>query len=167
MATGCIVTAALEAERTLRPRGIECSVISASTLKPLDPESVLSEVEGAKAVVTAEEHSVIGGLGGAVAEALRHKPVPMEFVGIHDCFGVSGADHAQLMGHYGLTAAAIVKAVERILSYRQSFRGADGSVSESIGRTKVKNVRFVGSGIIGKPTAKILLKTGYSLVCTI
>ena len=69
-----------------------------------------------RAVVTAEEHSVIGGLGSAVAGALRRRPIPMDFVGIQDRFGVSGTNHDELLQHYGLTANAIVSATRDLLA---------------------------------------------------
>lgn len=116
LATGSMVAGALDAQGALRRIGISARVISVSTLKPLDIDSVFHEVEGVKCVLTAEEHSTIGGLGSAVAEALRKKTLPLEFIGIRDSFGVSGTNHEELMIHYGLTAEAIVNAVQQMLT---------------------------------------------------
>jgi transketolase len=115
-ATGLLVAKALEARSVLRQIQVSARVINVSTLKPLEADSVLHEVEGVKCVLTAEEHTVIGGLGSAVAEALRRKPLPLEFVGIRDSFGISGTSHEELMVHYGLTAEAIVNAVKELLT---------------------------------------------------
>jgi transketolase len=116
LAIGTLVIRALEARSLLEQMEISARVINVSTLKPLQLDSVLHEVEGVKCVVTAEEHSVIGGLGSAVAEVLRRKPLPLEFVGIRDSFGISGTSHEELMVHYGLTAEAIVNAVRQLLA---------------------------------------------------
>jgi transketolase len=74
-----------------------------------------------KAVVTAEEHSVVGGLGSAIASALRRSPVPTESVGIRDCFGVSGESLEALMQCYGLTAEAIVQAVHDLVAAQSAI----------------------------------------------
>jgi transketolase len=116
LATGLMVAEALEARAILEQSHISARVINVSTVKPLKTEDVLHEVAGVKCVVTAEEHSVIGGLGSAVAEALRRNCLPMEFVGIRDSFGISGMNHPELMVHYGLTAEAIVNAAKDLLT---------------------------------------------------
>ena len=114
-AVGTMTAKALEASQRLQLGGISAKVINVSTIKPLDVEGVLRESAGMKCVVTAEEHSVIGGLGCAVAAALRKTGVPLEFVGIQDKFGMSGTSHEELLEHYGLTVAAIVSAVKTTL----------------------------------------------------
>lgn len=109
IATGIMVEAALIAREELLERGIEAQVIDMHTLKPLDVEAVVNAAKETGAVVTAEEHSIIGGLGSAVAEVLgEHYPVPMKRVGIMDVFGESGKPE-ELLEKYGLTAADIVK----------------------------------------------------------
>lgn len=120
LGTGLMVAEALAARTTLGKMGISARVVNVSTLKPLTTEAVLPEVAGVKCVVTAEEHSVIGGLGSAVAAALRKTGLPLEFVGIQDSFGISGMSHQELMVHYGLTAQAIVNAAKDLLSYAPS-----------------------------------------------
>lgn len=108
-ACGLMVAKALEAAETLKGEGIDAAVINASSLKPFDHETAAAYAEKCGAAVAAEEHSVIGGLGGALAECLaRHKPCPLEFVGVEDRFGQSGKPD-DLLTAYGLTAENIVK----------------------------------------------------------
>jgi len=128
-ATGSMVIKALEAAVVLESQGTSARVVDVSTIKPLATEEVNAEVRGVRGVVTAEEHSIIGGLGTAVSLALRSLLLPVEFVGIKDCFGVSGESHAELMDHYGLTASAIVHAVEGAL--RPSSGGRRGNARDS------------------------------------
>jgi transketolase len=106
-ATGYMVHLALEAAELLEADGISAEVLNFHTLKPLDRDALSTSVSKTGAIVTAEEHSVIGGLGGAVAEALAETcPVPMERVGVNDTFGRSGKV-PELLEHFGLTAANI------------------------------------------------------------
>lgn len=110
IATGIMVAKALEAAETLKEEGIDAEVINISTIKPLDNELVLASAKKTGKVVTAEEHSIIGGLGSAVCELLSEEyPVKVTRIGVKDCFGQSGTP-AALLEHYGLTAADIVKA---------------------------------------------------------
>ncbi len=113
IACGIMVHKALEAADELAATGLEVMVVNMSTIKTLDREAVLAAaVTGA--VVTAEEHTIIGGLGSAVAEVLAtEKPVPLAMVGIRDTFGESGKPD-QLLQKYGLTAGEIVAAVKRL-----------------------------------------------------
>jgi transketolase len=87
-------------------------VVNISTIKPLPQDEIISLAAGAKHVVTAEEHSIIGGLGGAVAEALRETGTPIRFVGIRDRFGCSAHGYAELLNHYGITADAIYNSIK-------------------------------------------------------
>ena len=121
LATGVMVAEALKARALLEAMHISARVVNVSTLKPLPTNAVLEEVVGVKGVVTAEEHSVIGGLGSAVACALRRHRLPIEFVGIQDSFGISGMNHHELLVHYGLTAEAIADAAKNLLSGRAGF----------------------------------------------
>ncbi|NLA57597.1 MAG: transketolase family protein [Firmicutes bacterium] len=115
-ANGVMVSMALEAAEELAKDGISVKVINASTVKPLADEEVLALVEGCRGVVTAEEHSVIGGLGSAVACALRReRNLPIELVGVKDSFGTSALSYEELLIHYGLTADAIKDAVKVVL----------------------------------------------------
>ena len=115
-ATGALVFKAMEAASILEAAHISTRVVNVSTLKPLAEGALREEAQGMKAVVTAEEHSVIGGLGSAVALALRRSALPMESVGIQDCFGTSGENLETLMQYYGLTARAIVQAVRDLVA---------------------------------------------------
>lgn len=114
-ATGVMVAKALEAANTLESHGVSARVVSVSTLKPLGAEGIRRECDGLRAAVTAEEHTVFGGLGSAVAGALRRRPIPLEFVAIKDSFGSSGSNHEELLVHYGLTPNAIVDAAGDLL----------------------------------------------------
>lgn len=115
IATGIMVAAALEAAEILAQQGVEVRVLDVHTIKPLDMVAVVRAAKETGAVVTAEEHSVIGGLGGAVAELLGEKcPVVLKRVGIQDSFGESGKP-AELLERYGLTPAHLVAAVHEVL----------------------------------------------------
>jgi len=115
VATGIMVYDALQAADQLSADGISARVIDMHTIKPLDGESLLAAAKETKYIVTAEEHSVIGGLGGAVAEYLATNcPTPMAFVGQKDTFGESGKPD-ELKQKYGLTAEDIVKAVKNLI----------------------------------------------------
>lgn len=114
--TGLMTAEALQAATILAEENVSARVVHLGTIKPLDVELVLKAARETGAVVTAEEHSVIGGLGGAVCEALAEGcPVPVERVGLRDEFGQSGTAD-ELLAHYGLTAAHLVEAAERILA---------------------------------------------------
>lgn len=113
-ATGIMVSEAMEAARMLSDEGIETGVIDMHTIKPID-EDILLEAACIGPVVTAEEHSVIGGLGGAAAEVLSRKhPVKMAMVGQQDTFGESGKPD-ELKKKYGMTAEDIAAAVKNVL----------------------------------------------------
>lgn len=110
IATGLMVQEALKAADILANRGRQVMVIDMAAIKPLDEDLVVAAARKTGFVVTAEEHSVIGGLGGAVAETLsRRCPTRQVYVGIQDCFGESGKAE-DLLKKYGLTAEAIVDA---------------------------------------------------------
>ncbi|WHH59364.1 transketolase family protein [Petroclostridium sp. X23] len=114
-ANGVMVSKAMEAAEQLEKEGVSAKVVNVSTIKPLDQDGIIELSKGCKAVVTAEEHSIIGGLGSAIAEALRGTAIPIEFVGVKDCFGTSASNYDELLECYGLTSAAIVDAVESML----------------------------------------------------
>ena len=115
-ANGVMVSRALTAAEELKAEGVSVKVVNVSTIKPLDRQAVIDCAKGMKAVVTAEEHSVIGGLGSAIAEALRlEKGVPLDFVGIEDVFGTSALNYDELLEHYGLTAQAITSKIKSLL----------------------------------------------------
>ena len=116
IACGIMVGPALEAAELLAKQGIEVQVLDMPTIKPLDVEAIAQAAHTTGAVVTAEEHSIIGGLGGAIAEVLgEHYPVPLVRVGVQDTFGESGKP-AELLVKYGLTAQDLVQAVHKVIS---------------------------------------------------
>lgn len=115
IATGHLVWKAIEAEAMLAQIGISAEVINIHTIKPLDEEAILKSIAKTKCVVTAEEHQMNGGLGDSVAQLLsRNLPTPQEFVAVNDSFGESGTPD-ELMKKYGLDAADIVSAVNKVL----------------------------------------------------
>jgi len=114
IATGIMVNEALAAAQELSEEGIEATVIDMHTIKPMDKDAVIEAAKETGAIVTAEEHSIIGGLGGAVAEVLsQNHPVKMKMVGQMDTYGESGKPE-ELKVKYGMTSANIVKAVKNI-----------------------------------------------------
>lgn len=117
-ATGIMVDAALEAYNTLSEEGIKVKVINIHTIKPIDKEAIIKAARETGVVITAEEHSIIGGLGSAVCEVLsENQPTPVIRVGVKDTFGESGKP-AELLKAYGLTADDIVKAVKKGLTLK-------------------------------------------------
>ena len=115
-ATGLMVPDALKAARQLEAEGIDARVINMHTIKPLDEEAVLKAAKETGCIVTAEEHNVLGGLGGAVAEVVAEKcPVPVVRVGVKDCFGRSG-NALELLKLYHLTAEDIAEAAKKAIA---------------------------------------------------
>lgn len=115
VACGATVAMALEAAGRLAAEGIKAEVINAATIKPLDAKTILNSVTKTGRVVTAEEHSIIGGLGSAVAELLSEEmPSPLKRVGIRDRYGKS-APYEELFPYFGITAAAIAEAAQELL----------------------------------------------------
>lgn len=116
IATGIMVSEAAAAAEKLAEDGIDVRVIDMHTIKPLDEEIIIKAAEETGAIVTAEEHSVIGGLGSAVAEAVvRNHPVKMSMVGQKDTYGESGKPD-ELRKKYGMTSDDIIKAVKELIS---------------------------------------------------
>lgn len=114
IATGIMTAAALEAAETLAGEGIQARVLDMHTIKPLDEDAVISAARETGKIVTAEEHSVIGGLGSAVAEVVvKNCPVPVEMVGQKDVFGESGKPD-ELLKKYGMTAGDIAEAARKL-----------------------------------------------------
>lgn len=111
IATGIMVSAALEARDILKAKGIDAGVINMSTIKPLDTEALLEAAKKTRLIVTAEEHSIIGGLGGAVSEFLsENHPVKIKRIGVRDSFGCSGKP-SELLRFFGLTSDDIARTV--------------------------------------------------------
>ncbi|MGE0077719.1 MAG: transketolase family protein [Bacteroidales bacterium] len=119
VATGNMVWEALQAAEMLKDRGINAQVINIHTIKPIDSELLIQAARETGAVVTVEEHQVNGGLGSAVAEVLvRNFPVPMEIVGMPDCFGESGTP-AELLQKYGLNSGNIAQKVFDVIKRKR------------------------------------------------
>jgi transketolase len=120
IATGIMVERALLAADILGQKGTTVRVVNIHTIKPIDSAEIIKAAWETGAIVTAEEHSVIGGLASAVAEVVvQNRPVPMEFIGVKDRFGQSGTP-AQLMEEYGLNPEHIVAAVEKAIDRKDS-----------------------------------------------
>ena len=116
VACGVVIREALAAAELLAEQGVSAEVVDAFSVKPLDEETILASARKTGRVVVAEEHSVVGGLGSAVADVLaRRHPAPCAFVGVQDVFGKSG-EFEQLLGYFHLDAAAIVEAVKNVMA---------------------------------------------------
>lgn len=112
-AAGCMVALALEAAKELEDR-ISVKVINVSTIKPMNPAVIVDLCKACRAVVTAEEHSIVGGLGSAIAEALRKEMKPIDFVGIEDTFGSSAHCYQDVLGYYGLTKEHLIRTIQEM-----------------------------------------------------
>ncbi|MBU2462256.1 transketolase family protein [bacterium] len=115
VACGLMVFEALKAREELKKEGISVRVVNMATIKPIDKEMLIACAEETKGIVTAEEHSIIGGLGSAVCECLsEYKPVLIKRIGIKDTFGISGTPE-ELLARFEIDSEAIKKAVYGIL----------------------------------------------------
>jgi transketolase len=116
IATGSLVHKALLVAQHLKKENIKATVLNVSTIKPLDEEAIISLAKNTGAIVTVEEHQIVGGLGSSVAECLAQShPTTMRFVGVRDKFGQSGTPD-ELFRHYGLDETSIISAVKKILA---------------------------------------------------
>ena len=115
-ACGHLVWKAIEAAKILQEKGMSVDLINIHTIKPLDEAAVIASISKTKCAVTAEEHNIIGGLGDSIAQAaVKHCPVPIEYVGTNDTFGESGKP-TELLTKYGLDTVNIVAAAEKAIS---------------------------------------------------
>ena len=115
VACGLMVSMAIEAAETLDGSGISARILDYHTVKPFDREALIQAARETGALVVAEEHSVVGGLGGAVAEVVGEEfPVPLRRIGLNDQFAETGP-HGAILEKYGLTAQAIVNAAESVV----------------------------------------------------
>ena len=112
-ATGYMVHLALEAAEELKDE-ISVKVVNISTIKPMNKEAVISLARECKAVVTAEEHSVVGGLGSAVSEILRKECKPIDYVGIKDTFGCSAHNYQDVLSYHGLTKEHLISTIREM-----------------------------------------------------
>ncbi|NLK25365.1 MAG: transketolase family protein [Euryarchaeota archaeon] len=112
---GQMVAVCMDAAEELEKRGIHAEVVNMSTVKPLDEVTLLRSAKKTGAVVTAEEHTTVSGLGSAVAVVLgEYCPVPLKLIGTPDCFGESG-ESEELMRRYGLTSERVALAAEEVM----------------------------------------------------
>lgn len=120
IATGPLVYNAIMAAQNFAKRGISVKVLNIVSIRPLDFEAVIHLAKEAGAIVSVEEHQVVGGLGSAVAEVLvQNHPVPMELIGVHDQYGQSGTAQ-ELIEHYHMGISHIEGAIERVLARKGS-----------------------------------------------
>lgn len=124
IACGVMLYEALVAYEALKQEGIEARVINLHTIKPLDEEIIAQAARETGAIVTAEEHQINGGLGGAVAEAVvKHHPVPIEMVAVNDRFGQSGKPD-ELMAAFGLKSVDIIEKAKKVLNRKNQAKAA-------------------------------------------
>ena len=114
-ASGIMVSQAMKAAELMEKEGVAVRVVNVSTIKPLDVEALKRYCQGVKGVVTAEEHSIYGGLGSAVCEALSTDRLPIELIGINDSFGRSAENYDLLLKHYHLMPEDVAEKIRRIL----------------------------------------------------
>ena len=119
IATGLMVKEALEAYDLLKAEGINARIVNMATIKPIDKDIIIKAAKETGAIVTAEEHSVIGGLGSAVGEVVGEEyPVPVVKLGVYDTFGHSGPA-AKLLDEFGLRAVNIVEKAKKAISLKR------------------------------------------------
>jgi transketolase len=119
VACGPLVYEALVAAKELTDEGLGITVVNNHTIKPIDAVTLVTVARDCGAVVTVEEHQKMGGMGSAVAELLAGcYPVPMEFIGMPDCFGESGTPD-ELLEKYGMKSEAIKEAVKQVIARKK------------------------------------------------
>lgn len=119
IATGAMLSRAVEAAKALSAEGIEARVLNVHTIKPIDSDAIAEAARRCGAIVTVEEHSVLGGLGGTVAEVVTQSvSVPVERVGIQDTFGESG-EPAEILDKYGLTSERVMYAAREVIGRKR------------------------------------------------
>lgn len=140
LVTGILVQRVLDAAALLASEGIQCRVLQISTLKPLDAEAIELASDETGALVTVEEHSIIGGLGSAVSEVLAAtRPAPLERVGIADTFAESG-DYGQLLDKYGMSVEDVISAVRRVLARKGRPLGNPDAAKRMNGRKATREI---------------------------
>jgi len=119
VSTGHLVWESIEASKKLEEIGISSEIINIHTIKPLDEEIIINSVKKTNAIVSAEEHNFLGGLGESISRTLSlNYPTPQEFIATNDTFGESGKP-SDLMKKYGLDADSIIKAVKKVISRKK------------------------------------------------
>ncbi len=112
-ATGYMVNLAMQAAEELKDE-MSVKVVNVSTIKPMNTEAILRLAKDCKAVVTAEEHSIVGGLGSAISEVLRKECKPIEYVGLNDTFGCSAHNYKDVLAYHGLTKEHMVETIREM-----------------------------------------------------
>ncbi len=131
IATGWMVWESLVAAEELAKEGIQARVINLHTIKPIDTEAIVKAASECGAVVTAEEHQIMGGMGSAVAQVVaKNHPVPMEFIGVSDTFGGSGRPD-ELMTAFGLTSQDVYNGVKKVLQRRAGTFGTIQTMTDT------------------------------------
>jgi transketolase len=121
IATGALVYKALKVAEQLEKEKIRAKVLNVATIKPLDVEKIIEIAKDCGALVTVEEHQIAGGLGSAIAEVTTQGyPVPIEFIGVHDLFGQSGAQD-ELLEHYGMGESQILTACKKVIQRKNKY----------------------------------------------
>jgi transketolase len=115
-ATGVMVSLAIKAAENLEKENISVRVVNVSTIKPLNVKALKEYCAGVKGVVTSEEHSIYGGLGSAICEALSSERLPVEIHGINDLFGYSAENYGVLLEKYGLTPVGVEEKIKKVLN---------------------------------------------------
>lgn len=118
-ACGVMVSKAVTAAKELEKQGIQLKVVNVSSLKPVEEESIRILSRGVRGIITAEEHSIIGGLSSVITYAMRGSDIPIECVAIMDSFGQSGQSHEELLSHYGLTVEKIISLTKKIVKKQE------------------------------------------------
>lgn len=117
IATGSMVARCVEATRQLEKNGVDVRLISMFSIKPIDQQMILQAAEETGAIVTAEDHTIVGGLGSAISEVLAlGRPTPVEMVGLNDTFAETGPDPDTLMDASGMSVKDVLAAVTRVLN---------------------------------------------------
>lgn len=115
VSTGHLVWESIQASIKLEKIGISCEIINIHTIKPLDEEIIINSVRKTNALISAEEHNFLGGLGESISRTLSiNYPVPQEFIATNDTFGESGTP-SELMKKYGLDTDSIISAVKKVI----------------------------------------------------
>lgn len=112
-ATGYMVNLAMQAAEELKDE-ISVKVVNVSTIKPMNEEAIINLAKDCKAVVTAEEHSIVGGLGSAISEVLRKECKPIDYVGVNDTFGCSAHNYQDVLSYHGLTKEHIIETIREM-----------------------------------------------------
>ena len=118
-ANGIMVSKAINAAEVLDNEGISARVVNVSSLKPANEDELAKLAQGMKGIVTAEEHSIIGGLASVILYAVRGQGIPVEIIAIQDSFGQSAWNYEELLEHYGLNEDNIIRAVRKCLNTKK------------------------------------------------